>query len=203
MASNKKWTEHSLIEEGCKYSSRSAFQNGSAYAYSLARKLNLLDLIHPNLNKRFATDEVVIAEAQKYPSKSAFANNSPGAYNIARERNLLCLVDFPESGKGTDNDAIYIWRAVGLFHNGNPVYKIGVTSARLGDARVEQVANAAGFEYELICCEPVQCRATDIERKLHILGEDPGYTGFNGATEFRALSDSALYAAISLICGVM
>ena len=38
------------------------------------------------------------------------------------------------------------------------------------------------------------------KRKLHILGDNPSYSNFNGASEFRALSDSALYAAVSLIC---
>ena len=103
----------------------------------------------------------------------------------------------------SDNDAIYIWRAVGEYFNGNPVYKIGVTSARLETKRIKQCAAAAGFEFDLICCEPVQGKASELEKKLHILGENPGYTGIDGATEFRALSDSALYAAVSLICSAI
>ena len=195
------WSDdEKILTEGRKYQSRQEFELGCVSAYQRAVRRGLIDQLYPSQRADWSDDEKVLAEGRKYLSKSAFALGSKSAYNVARVRNLLDLIDFPENNAPSDNDAIYIWRAVGQFYNGNPVYKIGVTSARLGTARIEQVAKESGFEFDLICCEPVQCKAHELERKLHVLGEDPQFTGFNGATEFRALSDSALYAAVSLIC---
>ncbi len=195
--------DEDVLAEGRKYASRAEFKKRSKGAFDVARRRNLLDQVHPRINADWSNDEKVLVEGRKYPSRDAFKKGNGAAYENARQRKLLDLIDWPALRPGRDNDAIYIWRAVGQHHNGCPVYKIGVTSSRLGLWRVERVANKAGFEFDLICCEPVTCKATDLERKLHILGEDPGYTGFDGATEFRALSDSALYAAITLICSAI
>lgn len=187
-----------LIGVARKYPTKSAFFKADPSALSMCRKRGLLDQIFPKT--KWDTDEAVLAEARKHRSRGAFCRDGAGAYEAARRRCLLDQIDWSEGAGGSDNDAIYIWRAVGQHYNGNPVYKIGVTSARLGTRRVEEGSRKSGFEFDLICCEPVQCKATDLERKLHLFGEDPGFVGFAGCTEFRALSDSALYAAISLIC---
>lgn len=189
-----------VIAEGRKYSKRSEFGRGSFGAYKVALQRDLLDQLFPKLCTRWSSDAAIVAEAKKYQNRTEFHDAARSAYEQACKRKLLDLIDWPEENSPTDNDTIYIWRALGQHYNGHPVYKIGVTSARLGTTRVEQVAKDSGFEFDLICCEPVQCKATELERKLHLLGEDPQLTGFNGATEFRALSDSALYAAISMIC---
>lgn len=193
--------DEAVLAEGRKYGSRLDFRYGSYGAYCAAAARGLLDMLYPRHRTKH-TDEVALAEGRKYGSRRDFQRDSNGLYQVALRRNLLDLIDWPEENATSDNDAIYIWRAVGQHYNGNPVYKIGVTSARLGTERIETVARRSGFEYDLICCEPVTCKATDLERKLHLLGEDPKLTGFDGCTEFRALSDSALYAAISMICSV-
>ena len=190
--------DEDVLAEGRKYASRSEFASSSRAAYQVAWRRGLLDQLYPA--SKWSNDEDLFAEGRKYASRGEFGRKNPSAYDTARRRNLLDLIDWLEENAPSDNDAIYIWRAVGQHYNGNPVYKIGVTSARLGTERIAFVANKSGFEFDLICCEPVACKATDLEAKLLIIGEDPGYTGFNGATEFRALSDSALYAAVSLIC---
>lgn len=183
------------------YPSRKAFSKEHSPAYNVCRKAGVLDELFDDKRgySRFKwTEEAVREEAKKYKTKREFERDARGAAARARKLGIideLGLEGYPPS----DNDAIYIWRAVGQHYNGNPVYKIGVTSTRLGTARIEQVAKESGFEFDLICCEPVRCKASELEKKLLILGEDPQFTGFNGATEFRALSDSALYAAVSLI----
>ena len=199
----KDWSNDEVVlTEGRLYHSRTEFQKNSGAAYRAARKRKLLDQLYPSKYGDWSSDEAVIAEGKLYSSRSAFHRHSLTAFEAASSRNLLDKIH-PINLERTDNDAIYIWRAVDQHYNGNPVYKIGVTSARLGTVRVEQVARAGGFEFELICCEKVQGKATALERKLHILGEDPKFVGFDGCTEFRALSDSALYAAISMICEAM
>lgn len=195
------WSDDAtVLAEGHKYASRTEFSRGSVSAYNVALKRGLLDQLYPSLLADWSDDASLLAEGRKYASRTEFNRGNTGAYQTAYRRGLLDLIEWPEENAPSDNDAIYIWRAVGAYFNGHPVYKIGVTSARLGTARIEQVAKESGFEVDLICCEPVQCKATELEAKLHILGENPGYTGFNGATEFRALSPASLYAAITIIC---
>ena len=98
----------------------------------------------------------------------------------------------------SDNDTIYIWKAKDCHHHGKQVYKIGITSARLGDERIKHVARKQGIEAEIITLTYVRGQATDIERRLHNLGEDPKYAG-HGGTEFRALSESELKLALEII----
>ena len=193
--------DEAVLAEGRKYVSRLDFRYGSYGAYRAAASRGLLDTLHPRHPAKW-TDAEVLAEGRKHTSRAEFSRNSNRLYQVALRRNLLDLIDWPEENAQSDNDAIYIWRAVGQHYNGNPVYKIGVTSARLGIDRIVTVARRSGFEFDLICCEPVACKATDLERKLHLLGEDPQFTGFDGCTEFRALSDGALYAAVTMISNV-
>ena len=195
------WTYDLLATEAAKYQTRKEFGRGNEKAYQAARSRKLLDEICGHMKKMtYWTADLVYAEATKYQTRSEFQRRSQSAYRAAKRLNLLdqiCahMVD----GLGSDNDAIYIWRAVRMSYNGESVYKIGVTSARLGNRRIKDVAQESGFDYELILCQPVQGKATELEKKLHLLGEDPKLSGFSGCTEFRALSDSALEAAVALI----
>lgn len=197
--SRSHWTDDCVVlAEGMKYSSRYEFQRGSFQAYKAALKRGLLDQLYVSKRRRLS-DAELLAEGGKYKSQADFRRAKPAMVLAAGRRKLLDIIDFPENYPPSDNDAIYIWRAVCQHYNGNPIYKIGVTSVRFGTQRIERVARKAGFEYELICCEAVQGKATTLEAKLHLLGEDPQFTGFDGCTEFRALSSSALEAALALI----
>jgi hypothetical protein len=42
-------------------------------------------------------------------------------------------------------------------------------------------------------------KATGVEDRLLLLGDDPQFLGFNGSTEFRALSDAELQQALAVI----
>ncbi len=99
----------------------------------------------------------------------------------------------------SDRDTVYIWRAVNERYNGNSVYKIGITSARLGKQRITEVTKASGSKAELIVMAEMPGQAVEVEAKLLTMGDSPGYTGFCGATEFRALSDNELDKSLSII----
>ena len=203
MATADNWSDEYIIAEGRKYPSRTGLARANQLAYNAAKARGLLNTMYPGTGYRnWLNDNDVVAEGRKYPSRVAFMRANSGAYTTARNRNLLDYIGFPENNAPSDNNAIYIWRAVGQVYNGNPVYKIGVTSARLGIRRIEEVAKLSGFEFELISCTPVQCKATELESKLHLLGENPHFVGFGGCTEFRALTDSAMLVAIGLINSV-
>ena len=104
----------------------------------------------------------------------------------------------------SDNDAVYIWRSIGDNINSKNVYKIGHTSVRLGKKRINNVIKSSGKEAEIIILVKTNGPAIDIESKLKKIGESAGYSGFDGATEFRVFSDAQLEEALDLIkndCG--
>ena len=195
------WNLVSLRAEAAKYQTKIDFKRGSGSAYRAAARLGLLDQLGL-VNQFQSWDEARVRQAaSEYETAVAMIRGDLAAYAAAKRLGLLGDLGFVHQD-GKDNDTIYIWRAVGQYFNGEPIYKIGVTSARLGSRRIDQVAKDVGFEYVLICCEPVACRATDLEKRLHLLGHDPQFTGFDGATEFRAMSDAVLWVALGLISEV-
>jgi len=146
------------------------------------------------------TDEMLIADAKRFETRCKWQRESKAAYLSALRRNLLdvCCAHMERAG-GTDNDAVYIWKAIGQFFNGEQVYKIGVTSARLGEIRVLQCANEADFDAEIVILANVNGKATEVEKSLLAIGADPKYAGFNGASEFRAMTAAKLNRAIGII----
>jgi hypothetical protein len=146
------------------------------------------------------TDEMLAAEAAKYFTRGEFAKGHNSAYQIANNRGLLDAVcAHMEDGSPSDNDAIYIWRANGIQHHGRNVYKIGVTSARLGDQRIVKVAKSSGFSPKVLRLAKVTEKARFIESKLLEMGQAPGFTGFDGCTEFRALTDDEVDFIVEMI----
>ena len=99
----------------------------------------------------------------------------------------------------SDSDAIYVWRAVGHEFNSLPVYKFGTTSARLEDRRITEVARFAKMDFEIVVLTKVTIHASELEAQLLKFGANPMYEGFNGASEFRALTDEELQDALDLI----
>ena len=83
--------------------------------------------------------------------------------------------------------------------NGLQVYKFGTTSARLEDRRISEVARFAAMDFDIVILTKVSVHASELEFQLLQIGTNPQYKGFNGASEFRALTDDELETAIELI----
>ena len=103
-----------------------------------------------------------------------------------------------EDARPSDNDSIYLWRAAELTYNGLPVYKIGVTSARLGAQRIQHVAREARLTPTVIFNRWVP-DALALEKQLLAFGQDPLYCDFDGTSEFRALTAADVAAMQSLV----
>lgn len=97
-------------------------------------------------------------------------------------------------GGGTTNDAIYLW---GCELQG--IYKVGVTSAHIGNHRIDRVAGLFGVKPKVIRIAPTIGKATNLETKLLRIGKSAGLSGFDGATEFRILTAQQLAEAVELI----
>ena len=196
------WTNEMLIADAKRFETRGAWARESSAAYDAARKRNLLEVCcgHMTAVLTYWSTDMLKADALKYKTRGEWLRNSANAYNAAHKRGLLdaCCAHMERAG-GTDNDAVYIWKAIGQFYNGNQVYKIGVTSARLGEIRVLQCANQADFDAEIVILANVDGKATEVEKYLLAIGADPKYVGFNGASEFRAMTDEQLAQAVRLV----
>ena len=203
MAKRIKWTDEAIAAEAAKYTTRRAFEKGSQAAYQAARRRGILDQVCAGMTAQRVswTEELLFAEAAKYTTRKAFEKGSRAAYSAAQKRGILDQVcaDMESGYCSTDNDVVYIWRAVGETFEGLPVYKIGITSERLGQQRIKLVAAKAGFRSNLIRWTPLNGKATELEGMLLEMGKNPGYEGIDGATEFRALTDLELEVAIDTI----
>ena len=189
---NTSWTKEMIVAEAAKYDSRKALEQGSAKAYEAAKRKGLLDEVCGHMESAYTywTEDMITAAAAKHDSRVDFQRSCRGAYSAASRMGLLDEVcGHMGSGSRSSDDVIYIWRANGVQHLGRSVYKIGVTSARLGAERIRYVSNASGFTPTIVRLAKVTEKASWIERRLLRIGQDPGFTDFDGCTEFRALTD--------------
>jgi len=99
----------------------------------------------------------------------------------------------------SDNDCIYLIKTP-LKVNGNCVYKVGITSSRLEDRRVQRVISASGFNSELVILANVECKATSLETAF--LGKGTVVTfedKFDGYTEYRAFTEEEVIYIMNTI----
>ena len=200
------WTLENLTAEALKYESKVDFVEKSPSAFLTASRKNIIDQICGHMiagklpNGHWSIKKNCSDEALKYTNRRAFSLGNSSAYHGADINGWLDeICSHMDFNPSSDGDAIYLWRAVGQVFDGLDVFKFGVTSARLDDRRILEVARFAKFEFEVILLVNVKEAASVLESELLKLGVSPGFTGFNGASEFRALTDSELHTAKNLI----
>ena len=201
----KTWTDAKIKASADRYQTRNEWIKGDKNAYQAAHRRGLARFCgHMTVMCKTWTDANLQTSADRYQTRKEWQKGDVSAYNTACSRGLLeQFCGHMVSGFGaTDNDAIYIWLVAGLVFNGLPVYKIGVTSHRLGDARIQQCAKANDMMPRIVKLAQVEgIKATDIEGELHSLGQtvDCIPQGADGYTEFRALTNDELRLAIDVI----
>jgi len=196
------WTDEMLIADAARFSTRTEWARESGSAYMAATRRDILDVCCAGMRSLRTdwTDEMLIEDASRFSTRSEWRRESRAAYQAAQRRNLVdvCCAGMERAG-GTDNDAIYIWRAIGETFNGMSIYKIGLTSARLGARRIEQVCQAGNMQADIIILAQVSGRASQLELQLLTIGTDPGFSSFDGSSEFRAMTDEQLAQAVRLV----
>jgi len=200
------WSIENLQKEALKYDNKVDFRKNSNPAFLTASRKNLLDQICSHMeagklpNGHWLIKENCATEALKYMNRRAFSLANSSAYHGADINGWLDeICSHMEFNPSSDGDVVYIWRAVGQYYNKLSVYKFGSTSARLDDKRISEVARKANMDFEIVVLAKVNLQASEIETQLLKLGENPKYSGFNGSSEFRALTDEELRIAIELI----
>lgn len=193
----REWDYAALHAEALKYTNRRAFALGSKTAYNLAGIRGIRDAICAHMsrpvvhNKRW-TEDSITAVAKACTTRKEFHKKFGCAWRVAQSLGVDSgLLDHLPYNTPSDEDCIYLWKASGVFFAGLPVYKVGVTSARLNQERIAVCSKASGFTAELVFIVWTgKENARKLEKDFLACGVNPGFEGFDGATEFRALDDS-------------
>ena len=196
--------EH-CVESARQFRTRKEWQTAMPGAYASSLRHRWLDeccehMVLMRKPKGTWTKENCIAEARRHTCVTDWLKRQRGCYMEAYRQGWLeecCKHMAPR--RISDRDVIYIWEAVGQTFNMKPVYKIGVTSERLGEARMKKNAQKMGFGYKLVAMEKTSCAASELEALLHDIGSNPDYVEGDGKTEFRALSDAQLAEVLEWI----
>lgn len=200
------WTAKICAAEALKYNTIGEFRDGAGGAYIAASRMGIIEEICTHMHRVskphgywIKNKDRCAEEALRYSNRAAFQNGSRAAYLVAFRQGWLDDICGHMERLGGDFDAIYIWKHVGAKHRRRSVYKIGVTSARLGDQRINLCTNRNGMEAELVILADVQ-EALKLEKQILEMGIDPGYPPeVEGYTEFRALTERELERATRLI----
>jgi hypothetical protein len=194
MGTRTYWSVDTALKEAQKYESRWEFQKGSGGAYRFLWKRDLLDKAFEPYEVNSWCYETVKEVASKLPDRKSLKREYPGAHKYAYTHGILNeLFGGTLNTPSCDNDVVYLWRPKGYKN----VYKVGITSKRLGDERIRYVSRKSMLEVdEVIFIE------TDNARQLEeqILSESDPYgffPSFSGSTEFRIIQDAYKYEAAS------
>lgn len=197
------WEKQEIHDEALKYTTRSEFAKKSANLYGKACEQGILDDVcsHMVVKRIKWTFEKIKAVAANYTTRSEFNYKEKGAYLYAYRKGWLDeICKHMIDGYPTDNDAVYIWRVIDLMYNGKLVFKVGITSTRLDDIRIRRCASKNKMNYEIVILKSVQKgMALKIERLLKTIGENPKLSKSDGFSEFRAMTDTELNHATTLI----
>jgi hypothetical protein len=202
----RSWTDDEIIADAKQFKTRSEWERCSP-AYQMGLKRKLMDVACAHMEKgvkkpHLWTKENILADAGRFYTRAEWRMEKNGAYSAAHKTGVMeeACAHMPISPRASSADVIYIWRAVGEDFNGKQVYKIGLTSTRVKDWRIKKCSRSSGFEADIVLFAEVgPGMAYSIEDEVLKIGTHPEYSGFDGCTEFRALSEDELNKAISLI----
>ena len=184
------WTEESATQEAKRYNSRWDFQQKSGGAYRFLWKLDLLDKVFiPAVKHSWCKNSVTIA-AKDSVDRTSFKKAFPGAHKFAYNNRMLSeLFGDTFNTPKCDNDIVYFWRPEGYKN----VYKVGITSKRLGDERINYVANKSGLNIEelfFVVTEDAKLLESKVLEENEAYGFFPK---FSGSTEFRVIHNLDKY----------
>lgn len=192
-----KWTEQAIRKAARGYKYYHDFRAACPGAIPRARRLGIHDEItaHMALKQKQWNLDSVRAVAAQFEVKDHFARAYPGAMKWAKRHGLYDDVcSHMKDNRRGDFDAVYIWKVKDL----EDVYKIGVTSHRLGNSRINFVSRLSGCDVEFYFV--VKCDdACEIEAEMLRIGNPFCGIDCNGGTEFRELSPSEFVKCLNLM----
>ena len=198
MTKHTGWTFELCAASAANCAGRGDWSKTDNAAYQAALRLGWIDTNFPSRKPRQSkwTPESCLEIAKKYSFQKQWQQNHPASFYAAYRGGWLesCTAHMGDSPRApSDNNCIYIWRS-----QIPSVYKIGVTSQRLGTERIDRCTKNSSMRcLEIVLLESVD-NALSVERQLLDLGAPfTGATG-DGRTEFRVLSEFDLQTAREL-----
>ena len=196
-----KWDETAVQKEALKYKSRVEFQENARGAYKAARRMGIVNSVTSHMTRRGViwNPQTIEAEALLYESRLAFHLGSQGACQAARKLGIFDEVcRHMDSIRICDDDVFYIWKALDL---GDDVYKIGVTSERLGCKRISEAAKSFKTRFSIVCFQKTSFSAKSVEKAFleHFCrkADVPNY--LTGYSEFRKLTVSEVSSILRVL----
>jgi hypothetical protein len=193
----KQWDDQLVRQESAKYTTRTEFAKGSAAAYNAARRLKIIDQLYPSLLKSW-TETEVRKIAKTCSSKKDLKRVCATAYNAALR---LKIIDdlFENQPQIAERDCVYLW----LVKDEPGLYKFGITSHKMGEYRINQVAKEAKFSPQLVFLVKVGYEnAKIIESRMKRLGTPYKFSKkFYGHSEFRYMTPDEVRQCVDLTKG--
>jgi hypothetical protein len=146
------------------------------------------------VNERIADRGIVLIGGYVGTRKKTQFRGSCGHEWLALPTAVMDGSGCPTCAPRTDNNIIYIWKVVGVKN----LYKIGITSDRLGEERIHYVAKVQGMQASIEIIARVE-NALVLETKLLLLGKPADHLQGHGRTEFRFLTSAQLKQALKII----
>lgn len=189
------WDFDLVKQEASNFSSRHEFHEGNPSAAQWAIRNGYMEELFPH-KLTFWDFDAVAEEALKYSHREEFRVGSAGAAQWAARNGVWDTVcSHMDLASRSDYDCVYIWKPEGFCD----VYKIGVTSKRLGAKRIEYVSGNYGMSVELLYLKHTT-DALPKEKEMLSLGKPAKVSrNWDGFSEFRHLSDSQFLECLRIM----
>lgn len=198
-AERKLWDLDGCKLEASKYASMNEWGRLSPNSLRAAYRYDWVSACSLHMPKQqkpngFWTRESCMEDAAIYKTKAEWRLHG-GGYEAARVLGFLgeCVAHMVDGYTASDSDVVYIWRDAGT-----DLHKVGVTSERLGEQRIDICKRHNNMEPRIVFMLKVD-DARAVESELLKLGTDPELdSSIDGYTEFRRLTDAQLGQAVSI-----
>lgn len=140
---------------------------------------------------RYWNKRKVLECARRFETRSDFCVNESGAYEYAYNNGFIDEACAHMERKKSEYNVAYFWIAQQENQSENHLVKVGVTSKRLGLARIYQVARKHELSPEKIFIIE-SGDALSIESEMKKIGSAAGFSGTDGSSEFYYMSDNEL-----------
>lgn len=135
--------------------------------------------------------------AEGFSSRKEFEYKNPNAYRwairVGADKEVFSGIDYLPSV--SDYDCLYMWSPVG-YHN---VFKVGVTSERLGTRRIKEVSSRGSLDVDELFMFSVK-NARNLEAKILNAGQPFDMNRkFPGSTEFRYYCPESLESCFNML----
>ena len=175
---------------------RNELQKKDCYVYKVMYKNGWLEEIFPS---RFMRPEKYTYEelkeiAAKYESKNSFKWGDYNAYHRARTRPYFEeICSHMKTFSKCDNDVLYLYKT-----NLPDIYKVGITSLRLGKRRLMELKSHSGLDFEPVLIVNLS-DAKSVEKEILKLGRCPDHFEFGGYKELRMLTQEEVNQIVDVM----